>query len=260
MHTCLEPFVILTSATGDALGESLNHYDIRLSKANRQLCRIYLTALGTEYRRWRADAANGNCPELEACTDAITVDVNPGESSGESSVLNRHENLDLICKIELGNFTSCLKDKLASCDDNTKKLMMKINKDVLEYTCSVEGRKDLDKWENSPCANTTFVVDEMNARVKKCQKKLNMLNEELPLEALCGFIDKLKKCISAEIVDVCGVDSASYQTKIWNITLTNQFSQFDCAENAEQNHRHVKRALTTLTKELPIVSKLRRRK
>ncbi|GFO09610.1 hypothetical protein PoB_003611500 [Plakobranchus ocellatus] len=53
--------------------------------------------------------------------------------------MNEAEALDYICT-ELSNLTSCITNRLDTCDDATVKDDVIMAKDIVEYLCSAEGR------------------------------------------------------------------------------------------------------------------------
>ncbi|GFN92960.1 hypothetical protein PoB_001946600 [Plakobranchus ocellatus] len=236
---------------------------------NSLLLRIYRDpALNPLPALW--PEVKGDCSELLACENTITESSFFAEDTGVVGYMNEAEAMDVICT-ELSNLTSCISNKLGTCDDATVKNEVKAAKDIIEYMCSPEGKQVVISLASSPCADNPLLEIQMEIMMQGC---LETFQFDLQMEAMnaafsgrdfemsdaCPFIDQLETCLIQGSTQMCGAQMGTFMAKIWDIATRDQFSEFGCSHSVIHSRRYVKRALPMLSKRLATISKLKLRK
>ncbi|GFN92973.1 hypothetical protein PoB_001947900 [Plakobranchus ocellatus] len=209
----------------------------------------------------------GDCSDLLACENTIPDADVISEDHGLVSMMNEAEAVDYLC-MELDNLTSCITNRLDTCDDAIVKNDVRMSKDIVEYMCSAEGRPVVLRLASSDCAQNPLLEVQVQVMLQGC---LDTFTFELQLEALnaafhrrefemsdaCPFIDQLRTCLIQGATNMCDADMGTFVANVWDIAVGNQFAQFGCTQNLVQSRRYVKRALPMLSKRLAAISKLK---
>ncbi|GFN92968.1 hypothetical protein PoB_001947400 [Plakobranchus ocellatus] len=185
-------------------------------------------------------------------------------------MMNEAEALDNICT-QLSNFTSCITNRIDTCDDDTVKNEVRMAKDIVEYMCSAEGRPVVLRLASSDCAQNPLLEIQVEVMMHGCletftfdlqMKALNAAfsGREFEVSDACPFIDQLETCFVQGATGMCDADMGTFVANIWNIIVGDQFAQFGCTQNVIQRRRYVKRALPMLSKKLAAISKFKLKK
>ncbi|GFO41058.1 hypothetical protein PoB_006756300 [Plakobranchus ocellatus] len=212
----------------------------------------------------------GDCSELLACENII-FDVNVTlVDLGLFSMIDETEAVDNICT-ELSNLTSCITNRLDTCDDDIVKNDVKIAKDILQYMCSAEGRPLVLQLASSDCARNPLLEIQIQVMMHGCLEtytfdfqmealKAAFSGREFKVSDACPFINQLKTCLIQGATDMCDARMGTFVANVWDIAAGDQFVYSECTQNVIQSRRYVKRALPMLSKRLAAISKLKLKK
>ncbi|GFN92972.1 hypothetical protein PoB_001947800 [Plakobranchus ocellatus] len=212
----------------------------------------------------------GDCSELLACENTIPDADVISQNHGLVGMMNEADALDYICT-ELNNLTSCITNRLDTCNDDTVRNDVRMAKDIIEYMCSAEGRPVVLRLASSDCAQNPLLEIQVEVMMHGC---LETFTFDLQMEALnaafsgrefvvsdaCPFIDRLRTCLIQGATDMCDADMGTFVANVWDIAAGDQFAEFGCTQNVIQSRRYVKRALPMLSKRLTAISKLKLKK
>ncbi|GFO09615.1 hypothetical protein PoB_003612000 [Plakobranchus ocellatus] len=212
----------------------------------------------------------GNCSELSACENIISDAGVHSANHGMVSMINKHEAMDHMCT-ELSNLTSCITNRLHTCDDDTVKNDVKMTKDIAGYMCSAEGRPVVLRLASSECAQNQSLNVQIQVMMHGCIEtftldlQMEVLNaafsrRKFEMSDACPFIDQLRTCLIQGATDTCDADMGTFVANVWDIAAGDQFAIFGCTQNVVQSRRYVKRALPMLSERLAAISKLKLKK
>ncbi|GFN78578.1 hypothetical protein PoB_000508400 [Plakobranchus ocellatus] len=201
----------------------------------------------------------GNCSGLLACKKIFSF-----------SEIRTIEALDQKCTTKLSSLTSCITDRLDTCDNSAVKKRVRISKGIREYMCSPEGRPVVIRIASLDCYKTTSMQGQIRELMKECRDNYRKdVNNAYAMESRdakdyfrisCAFVDQLQTCWIQSVTNLCNADMGVFMANIGNIRLADRFAQYGCPQDIIQSRRFVKRTLPMLSKRLAAISKLKLKK